>query len=377
MNVVPPADQILRDILTQARQESAGPQPSPKAFPATLENSLKGTPGGGARPGPGYAPLQDVPLTQSSPSTILALNKASVAISELLGAFPQYRRPEVSIPYLQVNGGDVVGQIAQSIKLAVQTSGLFYESHVLQYLQGRYSFNQLMLEPQARAVVTEGAVGKWLRELAGAGPRDDPRLLQLMRTQLAMLSDPSILLRGELFPGYPVEIRIRREAKAGDSYKDQQSWRLIAEVVAGKAGECSFDLIMAPGVLKVWLRSKSSLLVEFFRRDRVEVGRELRSITLLPEIVLNRTIASNTFVSLDDNPTDGDAPYRPAGGTGPYGLHWDELLAQMGSTDLPAHARPELIPFLANLDLDRHIPTSLYGAAVYLVGWARSQQPYL
>lgn len=61
-----------------------------------------------------------------------------------------------------------------------------------------------------------------------------------------------------------------------------------------------------------------------------------------------------------------DAPRVVAKG---YGDIADAIIARAKEHDLPVHGEPELVRLLAQVDLDAHIPPSLYVAVAELLAW--------
>lgn len=64
--------------------------------------------------------------------------------------------------------------------------------------------------------------------------------------------------------------------------------------------------------------------------------------------------------------THDDAPRVVAKG---YGDIADAIIARAKEHDLPIHGEPELVRLLAQVDLDAHIPPSLYVAVAELLAW--------
>lgn len=105
-------------------------------------------------------------------------------------------------------------ELALALRTALVRSGLFYESHLANWVAGRDSLDGLMQEPQNRqaAESSRAALASAIQDVrAGV----DPKLLNPMHTlltqQLQVLESPQLAWRGELWPGQSLEWQIRRD----------------------------------------------------------------------------------------------------------------------------------------------------------------------
>jgi hypothetical protein len=94
-------------------------------------------------------------------------------------------------------------QLAQQLQQAVAKSGLFYESHLAQWAEGKRPLAELMAEPQAR-------------QAPGSAPTE-PAAAQLINQQLATQESGQLAWQGQLGPnqGMRWEIGREQEDKAG------------------------------------------------------------------------------------------------------------------------------------------------------------------
>jgi len=93
--------------------------------------------------------------------------------------------------------------LALALRTTLVRSGLFYESHLANWVVGQDSLDGLLQEPQNRplAEAPRGA------PQAPANP-----LLALLTQQLQVLESPQFVWRGELWPGQPLEWMLRHDA---------------------------------------------------------------------------------------------------------------------------------------------------------------------
>ncbi|MEO6354140.1 MAG: flagellar hook-length control protein FliK, partial [Burkholderiaceae bacterium] len=115
--------------------------------------------------------------------------------SSVLNKSPIIQNPSAGAP-----------KIAAALRDAIRGSGIFYESHVAEWADGKRSLTNLQQEPQAR--LAEQAA----RILAG-GDADAPQkiaantaeMARLVSQQLDTLEHQRAAWRGEAWPGQPME----------------------------------------------------------------------------------------------------------------------------------------------------------------------------
>lgn len=96
-------------------------------------------------------------------------------------------------------------QRAESVAQAIAQSGLFYESHVRAWAEGRWPLDRLMGEPQARAAESLKDASHAERDAANA------ELGGLLQRQLDALDGKPLAFAGTAWPGQRMEWRIQRE----------------------------------------------------------------------------------------------------------------------------------------------------------------------
>jgi len=90
-------------------------------------------------------------------------------------------------------------QLASQLKQAIAKSGLFYESHVAEWAEGKRPLSELMGEPQAQK--------------APGTPPTDPALARMINMQLAGQEQGQLTWQGQLTPGQPLEWKVTREGE--------------------------------------------------------------------------------------------------------------------------------------------------------------------
>uniref|UniRef100_UPI001F12D733 flagellar hook-length control protein FliK n=1 Tax=Alcaligenes xylosoxydans xylosoxydans TaxID=85698 RepID=UPI001F12D733 len=140
--------------------------------------------------------------------------------------------------------------LGQALRAALQTSGLFYESHLTDLVFGRSNPSQLQQEPQARltrsGVPTDADTARPRAESqAGSGRAGDANaapgntnapapgtpvsgihqdLTLLVRQQLDVLANQALTWQGEAWPGTPMEWEVERDPYGGDPESAVSTW---------------------------------------------------------------------------------------------------------------------------------------------------------
>lgn len=207
-----------------AAQTAAGQTAANPAAPATAASLAAGDPATAAKPGQ--------PAGQAAAHAARAADAATHA--SLAGAGPSARA------------------LGQALRQALQTSGLFYESHLTDMVFGRTNPSTLRNEPQAnltKDTAAQNAATSRARAEAPAASRagggaDAPSgtgssatpapgtpvagihqdLTVMVRQQLDVLANQSLTWQGEAWPGTPMEWEVERDPYGGDPDSATPTW---------------------------------------------------------------------------------------------------------------------------------------------------------
>jgi hypothetical protein len=192
-------------------------------------------------------PEAEAGARQAVPAAASAVSLSPMA--ERIAAVLQASRETDSAPAPLPNAGPVVARpetrgeaLAAPLRQALETSGLFYESHQADWVAGRRALPELRLEPQARpapaqAEATEAPTGTSSASAGGpaasvAAARSDllqslpPAVAAVLERQIEAVATQQILWTGELWPGQRLEWRVE-ERSAGGAAEDAGAapWR--------------------------------------------------------------------------------------------------------------------------------------------------------
>ncbi len=168
-------------------------------------------------------------------------------------------------PLWSASRAPVGSELTAALRHTVDTSGLFYESHLLQFAGGARTLAQLTQEPQAllqlrpgEAAPTASAVPQRSsadsqlensKPVAVANTGIHPDAVALVRQQLDMLAAPVFRWAGEAWPGTPLRWEIEQQPddrpQASDSEAPLPVWssRLRVDLPKLKAVEVRLSLV--------------------------------------------------------------------------------------------------------------------------------------
>jgi hypothetical protein len=195
---------------------------------------------------PALALPQGAPADASTPGVTTFLSPAA----RLLGAaVAQVAGPPVlhAAAPLVAGPGVAAPALAAALHKALDTSGLFYESHVAEWAAGTRSQEALGAEPQMRHP-----------------PADEPAATRLIAAQLAGQEHQQVVWQGQLAPGVPLEWRIGRDApprggredNAGDG-NGADDWHSGLRLRFPQLGEVQASVNLRGGVLDIRLEAGS------------------------------------------------------------------------------------------------------------------------
>lgn len=266
----------------QQANAAADPRPVVGHASAAVQGSDAQTP---LAPGGSRSPILQ------TPSASLELSPTAQWLRSLLpaGTAPA-RAPSIRVtePLLDAPPKDAQG-LAQALRSSIAQSGLFYESHLADWVVQRYPEALLRREPQAAwndgaaahaDAPTEAAAGP-ASTVAPLHVLDDGHLttVDLMRAQLQALESRQLSWQGELWPGQHASLTITDEgASGGDAYAP--AWRTQVTLHLPELGRVDVELRLSGGALVLDVAAPSLRSVELLREAGADLVSSLEAHTL-------------------------------------------------------------------------------------------------
>lgn len=164
----------------------------------------------------GQIALSDPALSNSAPdgqlgnqSALASFSTTGRLISTLLLSAQQQGAPAALLGKTAIvpEPGAPPQKVAAALQDTLAYSGLFYESHVHEWVDGKRPMTELLREPQMQTASTPEPSGKGE---AKAGT-DSVSFPQLVNLQLSTFENQSTHWRGEIWPGQTMEWDVERE----------------------------------------------------------------------------------------------------------------------------------------------------------------------
>ena len=299
----------------------------------------------------GKAPLLITNPRSALPSAAAGMNAATGHATRVDGAATAVRGQNINTPTAAAasataatatnpSAASVPAQLAQALAQALQSSGIFYESHLNNLAYGKHSLTQLRQEPQAQvarggqgpapgsspanAAPTSGgntsapfsaatadtlATSQGHRGEALASPTTgntttsagspntstpvpvpglDPQTHQIVRQQLEVLANQTFAWRGEAWPDAPMEWEInRREPSRDDTLlsPETEHWATRINIQLPTLGNIQARLTLAGQqvVMQLIAPESSTLLkehAEALRERYSAIGMQLSQIAV-------------------------------------------------------------------------------------------------
>lgn len=159
-------------------------------------------------------------------------------------------------------------QVAAALQDTLTYSGLFYESHVNEWVDGKRPITELMREPQMQ--------GTTASERANSGS-DNIAFPQLVNLQLGALEQQATHWRGEIWPGQTMEWDVQRDGQqsASGGQEAPQSWQSTVRFELPSLGTVSASLHLIGEHLHIQVQTASEESANLLRGHAAELANAL------------------------------------------------------------------------------------------------------
>ena len=216
----------------------------------------------------------NTPLPDSAPATFssagklvnqLVQNSAQQANVATVGKVPLLATPDVS-----------VNTMMNALRSGVATSGVFYESHLLQWAEGSIPTAQIMQEPQAKFPLPAATPPAETQNAGAAGAQADAaksipgqrttptatgnnatitlpkEATPIIQQQLQTMEQQRFIWHGELWPGQPMEWEISQDnAQQQGQSQQEPGWQSAVHFEFPQLGSVSAQLHLTGNHLRL------------------------------------------------------------------------------------------------------------------------------
>lgn len=214
------------------------------------------------------------------------LSPTARMLSDIMQRVPERSLPTLSPP------GPLLAQpatnpalIALALRTALVRSGLFYESHLADWMVGKDSLDGLLQEPQnrlpAEAVRNAGNAAAALTQPGGAEPKPLNPLHALLTQQLQVLETPHFVWRGEVWPGQDLEWQLRQETEAqadpdAAAGEEEAGWESRLKLTLPQLGTVEVQIKLdARQVFSIRMLPEQSATAPLLQQNQVQLVEQL------------------------------------------------------------------------------------------------------
>lgn len=211
------------------------------------------------------APLatQDPKIAQQLPtattdSAPAVLSQAGKLIGHLLEEMPEQNVVRTTKTPLLDSPNHPPESVARALQNGVSTSGIFYESHLLQWAEGKLDITQLMKEPQANF------------------PSDVPQTAlkeatTILQQQLQTMEQQRFVWHGELWSGQRLEWEVSRDNSKQQEGAEQNTWQSAVRFELPALGAVSAQLQLTGNRLNLRINTEDTATTERLQRHADEL----------------------------------------------------------------------------------------------------------
>lgn len=192
------------------------------------------------------------PTAPATRATEVKLSAFATLITDLKNSQKNQILTEATAITPMAQAGAAPEALARALQQAVRTSGLFYESHLAGWLDGRIALEDLFEEPQARIADSPA--------LRSDEPRAavHPQLEPLVRQQLDTFERQTIAWRGWVWPDQQAEIVISGEPQSADPNEASRTWRVHLNLATPALGTVKADIALMGRRLALRLQGEAA-----------------------------------------------------------------------------------------------------------------------
>lgn len=219
---------------------------------------------------------QGLPVSSALPSaatTETELSPAARLISQVLKehndqqAVAQIRAPKALIELMQASElpSKLHTPLANELRQNIQQSGLFYESHLADWINGKRSLAELKSEPQAKLTALQSVDDK--SPLQSVDRQEHEQLSQLVNQQLKLLDQQGFHYQGLLATGMPFlwTVNAREQSTPHTPQTSEEtgrSWSSTLEIDLPELGKIAIAFTLNRNKLDLSLRGNKADTIE-------------------------------------------------------------------------------------------------------------------
>lgn len=200
------------------------------------------------------------PAPAIASSATITLSQAAQWITALLGQKSAASLRPTLPPLLAAPANDAPA-LAQAMQQTISQSGLFYESHLGQWLKNSHLLENLQQEPQNKVFKDHS-----IQDNLNQSDLLKNRLNEIVRSQLDLLDSGTIRCETSLWPGTPLQLSIQKEMPEKTGTPDQPDlWKSTISVEFPALGKITAQCDLRGDQVRFTLRASDPVSIERLR----------------------------------------------------------------------------------------------------------------
>lgn len=215
------------------------------------------------------------PSTSVEPEPQLGATARLIARLALAGRAPGNPGPVIAAttPLSKVPGD--ASAVAAGLRKTIESSGLFYESHLAEWVDGKGSNIKLSSEPQAS--MAEATANSAVRSDQQSVWRLTPQAESLVQRQLEVMEHRAVQWQGEAWPGQSLEVRVAEDNRhrEGRDEADPATWQASLRVSMSGLGNLEATIGLSGMNARFAIRTADATSTRALLDQRTELARAL------------------------------------------------------------------------------------------------------
>jgi len=167
------------------------------------------------------------------------------------------------------------------LQKAISQSGLFYESHQAQWINGKNTLEKLKQEPQGRIIVNPSSLtAASVNTLADSGMPAHSQSLSLVQQQLTTLETGQVVWRGEIWNGQSLEWEIHEEAPENNTTTEATQWKTQLRLSLPQLGSITATIILNALGIRVKIDATIAATAELLENNQHPLTTKMYSAGL-------------------------------------------------------------------------------------------------
>ncbi len=181
-------------------------------------------------------------------------------------------------------------ELPSLLQKTISQSGLFYESHQAQWINGKNTLERLKQEPQGRIPINPSLTATTINAFSDSGMPVHSQSLSLVQQQLTTLETGHVVWRGEIWDGQPLEWEIHEETPENNRDNETTQWKTKLRLSLPQLGDITATIILNAQGIRVKLDATTSTTIELLENNQrpltskmYSAGLNIQSVEVNPD----------------------------------------------------------------------------------------------